>query len=194
MTAAARAIDISAGAVNELDVFELRAWARGFLWSIGEYELAEAVDQLQRDAQRDGLIERIGQDAVQQIIAAAFATFRAEIRAGELLAGMAERGERHSGSNKQNLRGSRAATPVTPKLSDIGVSKSQSSVGSLWDALNEPRRFSTPQSTIKAVVYCVRTRGIAALKEPANVERLSRCDDAARAEIKRRIAKLREQS
>ena len=52
---------------------------------------------------------------------------RAEIRAGELLAEMAARGERQTGSNKQNLRGSRAVTPVAPKLSDIGVSKSQSS-------------------------------------------------------------------
>jgi hypothetical protein len=52
---------------------------------------------------------------------------RAEIRAGELLAEMAERKERHDGSNKQNLRGSHAGTPVTPKLADLGVSKSQSS-------------------------------------------------------------------
>ncbi|MFZ2079916.1 MAG: hypothetical protein WAV38_25370 [Xanthobacteraceae bacterium] len=68
------------------------------------------------------------------------------------------------------------------------------SLGALWDALNNPRRFSTPESTIKAVVHCVRERGIAALKEPANVERLSRCDDAAQQEIMRLIAKLREQS
>jgi hypothetical protein len=64
------------------------------------------------------------------------------------------------------------------------------SVGRLWDALNDPARFATPDSTIDAVLYCVRKRGIAALKEPANINRLKRCDEAARATIDRRIAAL----
>jgi hypothetical protein len=37
------------------------------------------------------------------------------------------------------------------------------------------------------VAFTVRERGLGALKEPANVERLSRCDKAARAKIKDRI-------
>jgi N6-adenosine-specific RNA methylase IME4 len=48
---------------------------------------------------------------------------RAEIRAGELLAEMAQSGHRHSGRGDQKS-GSQAATP---KLSDLGVTKSQSS-------------------------------------------------------------------
>jgi N6-adenosine-specific RNA methylase IME4 len=52
---------------------------------------------------------------------------RAERRAGELLREMKDRGERQTGDNRQNLRGSRVATPVTPRLSDLGVTKSQSS-------------------------------------------------------------------
>jgi hypothetical protein len=64
------------------------------------------------------------------------------------------------------------------------------SVGSLWDALNDPARYATPQATIEAVVYVVRTRGTAALTEPATIERLQRCDDRAKAEINRRIAAL----
>jgi hypothetical protein len=39
-------------------------------------------------------------------------------------------------------------------------------------------------------MYCVRERGLAALKEPANLERLMRCDEAAKEQIDRRIAKL----
>jgi hypothetical protein len=52
------------------------------------------------------------------------------------------------------------------------------------------RSRPTPQVTIEAVFYCARKRGLAALQEPANLERLSRCDEAARAQINERIAKL----
>ena len=51
---------------------------------------------------------------------------------------------------------------------------------------------SVPQTTVEAIIYSVRQRGIAALEEPVNVWRLSRCDEAALAEIKRRILKLGE--
>jgi hypothetical protein len=70
----------------------------------------------------------------------------------------------------------------------------QMSVGGLWDALNAPQRNATPQSVVEAIMYSVGERGLAALEEPNNQERLSRCDDAAREQIKRRIAKLREQA
>jgi hypothetical protein len=52
------------------------------------------------------------------------------------------------------------------------------------------RAHPTPQATIEAIMHCIRTHGLAALKEPVNLERLSRCDAAAKAEIERRIAKL----
>ena len=42
----------------------------------GEFDLHEAVDKLQHDAERDGLIAAIGQDAVQRIMATAFAAVR----------------------------------------------------------------------------------------------------------------------
>jgi hypothetical protein len=62
----------------------------------------------------------------------------------------------------------------------------------LWNALNDPARHATPQSTIEAILYCVRTRGLVALKEPANEERLSRCDEAAMKQIRERIERMRE--
>jgi hypothetical protein len=49
----------------------------------------------------------------------------------------------------------------------------------------------TPQSTIEAILYAVKSRGVDALEESANVERLSRCDEAARAEIRRRLGNMR---
>ena len=58
----------------------------------------------------------------------------------------------------------------------------------LWDTLNNHPR--TPQTTIEAVMYAVESRGVAALMEPENIERLSCCDDAAKEEINSRIASL----
>jgi hypothetical protein len=58
--------------------------------------------------------------------------------------------------------------------------------------MDERHRLPTPQATIEAVVYCVRERGLAALREAANQQRLMTFDDAARAEVNRRIAKLEE--
>jgi len=51
---------------------------------------------------------------------------RAERRAGELLAEMKKRGERDAGGKGPRV-GSHAATQRLPKLSDLGVSKTQSS-------------------------------------------------------------------
>jgi hypothetical protein len=65
------------------------------------------------------------------------------------------------------------------------------SIERAWAELNDPRNHWTPKVTIEAVVYSVRERGLAALKEAANVERLSRCNAAAKAEIEKRIAILR---
>ena len=62
------------------------------------------------------------------------------------------------------------------------------SLEALWSRFNERRR-GTPQGTIEAILYCVHARGVAALREPANIERLSRCDERARTEIDQRINK-----
>jgi hypothetical protein len=66
------------------------------------------------------------------------------------------------------------------------------SLGALWDNLNNPRRYATPQTTVEAILYCVRARGLAALKEPGNEERLSRCDEAAMKQIHNRIESMRQ--
>jgi len=58
------------------DVFKARAEARAVLFSAGELNLQEAVDALQAAAIARGLVGEIGQDAVQAIIAQAFALVR----------------------------------------------------------------------------------------------------------------------
>src|SRR5262249_1110256 len=47
-----------------------------------------------------------------------------------------------------------------------------------------------PSSTIETIMCTVRARGVSALKEPTNIERLSRCNAATRKEINRRIERL----
>jgi hypothetical protein len=42
------------------------------------------------------------------------------------------------------------------------------------------RECPTPQATIEAIMHSVRERGLGALKEPANIERLVRCNQAER--------------
>jgi hypothetical protein len=128
--------------VDLLDAFTERAAARAYLWFIGEFELAEAVDALQSDAEQDGLVKRVGQDEVQKTLSKAFAPYRTE-----------------------------------PPTHDI-----------TFDVKSEKR--PTPRTTIEAIIWSVRERGPQALHDPANIERLSRCDEAAISEIDRRISKL----
>jgi hypothetical protein len=58
--------------VDPVDAFEARCDARAYLWSIGDLDLHDAVDVLQVDAERDGLVDHLGQDFIQEILSAAF--------------------------------------------------------------------------------------------------------------------------
>ena len=69
--------------VDMLDAFTERAGARALLWAVGEFEMAEAVDPLQHDAERGGLVKRLGQNRVQAILARSFVNVAA-IRRSEM--------------------------------------------------------------------------------------------------------------
>jgi hypothetical protein len=56
-----------------LDVLRERAEARALLVAEGEMDFLDAVDGLQAAAVAYGLVDGVGQDEVQTIIAAAFA-------------------------------------------------------------------------------------------------------------------------
>ena len=55
-----------------VDIFRERCEAQAYLVEIGELSLHQAVDVLQSDAARDGLVDQLGQDGVQAIMADAF--------------------------------------------------------------------------------------------------------------------------
>jgi hypothetical protein len=76
MTAAARKRAYPAARPSPLKVFIVRAEACALLWQAGEFDLHQAVDELQAAAERDGLVTLLGQDAVQEIISKAFGVVR----------------------------------------------------------------------------------------------------------------------
>jgi hypothetical protein len=58
--------------VSALEVFRLRAWARAYLFAVGELGLIEAVDALAAYA----IVTGIDQDTAQRIMADAFGKVR----------------------------------------------------------------------------------------------------------------------
>jgi hypothetical protein len=61
---------------DPLEVLQARARARATLYAAGELSLHEAVDPLQHWAVDTGLVEQVGQDVVQLILARAFGRIR----------------------------------------------------------------------------------------------------------------------
>jgi len=58
---------------SPLAIFELRCWAAAYLVWTGYRDFHTAIDELQADAEAQGLIAKYGQDKIQQVIAAGFA-------------------------------------------------------------------------------------------------------------------------
>jgi hypothetical protein len=58
--------------VDPLLVLRARAEARAQLWAACEFDMPEAVDPLQAYAIASGLVDRLGQDEVQRVLAIAF--------------------------------------------------------------------------------------------------------------------------
>jgi hypothetical protein len=61
---------------TDLEMFRERCQARALLWALGELSMPEAVDALHEWSVGRGLVRELGQDAVQAIIAEAFAEVR----------------------------------------------------------------------------------------------------------------------
>lgn len=58
--------------IDPLTVFKARAEARAILWAACEFDTPGAVDPLQAYAIASGLVDRLGQDEVQRVLAIAF--------------------------------------------------------------------------------------------------------------------------
>jgi hypothetical protein len=64
---------------DPVEVFRLRCGSRAKLWHNGEIDLHSAVDELQYSAEASGLVNKIGQDAVQALMVEAFAPLRDDL-------------------------------------------------------------------------------------------------------------------
>ena len=61
------------------ETFQVLCESRALRWQAGDLTLADAVDWLQDIAAKNGLVQAIGQDAVQLIMARAFAAVRDDL-------------------------------------------------------------------------------------------------------------------
>jgi hypothetical protein len=68
-------LEPSAKSISAEEIFRERCEARAILYEAAQLSLHEAVDELHADAERTGLVDMLGQDAVQAIIAEAFGRF-----------------------------------------------------------------------------------------------------------------------
>ena len=99
---------------------------------------------------------------------------------------------REAGAQYQHARAGRPLiVEIEPEhLKLLRTLMGEISLERAWAEINDPRNRTTPQVTVEAIVFSVQERGIGALKDPSNIERLSRCGKAAKNEINRRIEKL----
>jgi hypothetical protein len=169
-----------------IDVLRVRAEARALLWAEGEIAtMPEAVDALQLFAEESGLALEFGQDAVQQILSDAFLPYReAEWQAQ---ADVAEFEQTPAGAVYCDTCG---ATPCTNANFCAACRAVDARPAARLHTEKAGGNHSTPRVVVEAIVHAVRERGLAALNEPRNVERLAGCDANTKAEINKRIEKL----
>jgi hypothetical protein len=86
--------------------FRARCEACAYLVSVGALDFLETVDGLQIDAVSDGLVDAIGQNAVQSLMAGAFAVpeFRSREHDGEEIVGIPTIGSAEPIAPPQSLR------------------------------------------------------------------------------------------
>jgi hypothetical protein len=73
MTAAAAIDHHQSPRPDLLEIFRMRCEARAHLCAAGLHTVQGSVDTLQQAAERYGLVRKLGQDRVQEIMAEAFA-------------------------------------------------------------------------------------------------------------------------
>jgi len=132
-----------------------RSDAFGWLLSVGDIDVSDAVQPLRDFARQSGLVDAIGRAAIDATISERFSIMR---RAARMAIDL---------PRPEPFRPTQTPAPAPA-----------------------PKPRPTPQTTIEAVMWSVREGGLAALEAADVQERLTRCDAAARRQIKTRIEAL----
>ena len=183
-----------------LIVLTLRAWARARLWQAGGLDLQEAIDILQGAAISDGLVAKVGQDRVQEILAAAFAAVRDDLRKFEHIKtepsfadnGLSAPGRRDAAVGHKDRRFRVSVTSYTvnelARLRELQADNV--TLERAWQEINRPTDRAAA-STVEALMLALRERGAAALAEPDRQKLLARVATAQMRDILARLMALR---
>src|SRR6516164_3052884 len=159
---------------DPVEVFRLRCHSRAKLWHTGQIDLHSAVDELQHSAEASGLIDAIGQDAVQGLMVEAFVPLRDDLPRAEKKEPPAD--DQYDGLSSTFAKLCREADEKQRrKLPDPRLERLRRLMADdvtlerAWHEINHPTDRAAA-STVEALMLALRERGTAAQTEP-NVER-----------------------
>jgi hypothetical protein len=182
-----------AASASPSEVFRARAEARAVLWAVGELDLHEAVDKLLADAERDGLVAAIGEDAVQQILADAFAPHRDDLMPANAELAESEPIEDTFAAACRAADEKQRRKPRDPHLDHLRALMADDV--SLPHAIAEMQHHRLANraaaSTVEALMFSLRERGVAALSERDCRRRLAELSTAQVRDVIRRLMVLR---
>jgi hypothetical protein len=183
-------------AVDAVKVLIARAEARAQLWYNGELSLHDAVDELWADAERDGLVAKLGAEEVQRILADAFAPLRDDLpRDDESPADddppPADDDTFAAACRKADEKQRRK--PVDQRLEFLrGLLDDDVSFERAFTEINSARlRNRAAEATVEALMFSLRERGTAALAEPETQRRLAELSSAQVRDVIARLIAVR---
>jgi hypothetical protein len=169
---------------DPVEVFRRRCASRAKLWHTGQIDLHSAVDELQHSAEASGLIDAIGQDAVQGLMVEAFAPLRDDLPRAEKKKPPAD--DEYDGQSSTFAKLCREADEKQRrKLPDPRLER----LRRLMADDHPPDRAAA--STVEALMFSLRD-GIHALTAPATLERLSKLDERQLSEVAERVQNFRQ--
>src|SRR5262249_60259100 len=154
---------------DPVEVFRLRCASRAKLWHTGQIDLHTAVDELQHSAEASGLIDPIGQNAVQGLMVEAFAPLRDDLLKFEDIEPEPTFAKLCREADEKQRR--KLPDPRLERLRRL--MDNDLSIERAWHEINHPTDRAAA-SAVEALMLALRERGVAALAEPAVRQRLAR--------------------
>jgi hypothetical protein len=171
---------------TKLVIFTSRCEARAVLYAAREFDLHEAVDVLQAHALASGLVDEIGQDAVQAIISEPFGRVRNDLPGPRKSQGRPD-------FEFESSRTGAAMSSDEYKGLPASVAKlcREADVRRKVIPFSPHQRRPTPQSSVEALMLVLRERGVQALKEPKVKLWLRELNDDQIVEVGNRLQRLK---